>query len=160
MFVIGLILLLAAAGVAADLIVQNAKTLDVSFFNATVSNASVSAAVIAGLVLAAVGALGLLFMISGGARARRRRVAHREQLATREQESAQAGAERDQLAAELEKEQHARRRAEADAAPEAGATRIARDGGSIAEGPVEPAADREQPGHGRHSLLGRRGTKT
>ncbi|HEV7209653.1 MAG TPA: hypothetical protein VGN54_13075 [Mycobacteriales bacterium] len=161
MFVVGLILLLAAAGVAADLIVQNAHTLHVNFFNATVSNASISAAVVAGLVLAAIGALGLLFMISGGARSRRRRLAHREQLALRDEESARAGAERDQLAAELEKEQQARRRAEAESGvPVAGSAGSAGEQPAVGDGPVQPAVDREAAGRGRHSLLGRRGSRT
>jgi hypothetical protein len=101
MMVIGLLLFAAAAVVGIDVAATNDLGVDVDVFGRTVAT-NTGSLVVAGIVVALVGAVGVLLLVDG---ARRRRMAAQEEREIR--------AERERLAATVEEERTAREHAEA-----------------------------------------------
>lgn len=107
MVVLGLLLLLAAVGVGADVAIKNTASIDVNAFGQTFS-LSPGWLFVVGAVTGAVALLGLSMMLTGGARARRRR----RSLAETRSSVGELQADRDRLAEEVERERAARVSAE------------------------------------------------
>jgi hypothetical protein len=102
MLLLGLILIIAAAGVSIDVVLKNTSALDVSAFGQTFSTTP-GWLFVAGLAAGAVGVLGVLLMTGGIGRARQRRATLKD-LKQTHGTTEQLQAERDRLAAELEAE--------------------------------------------------------
>jgi hypothetical protein len=101
--ILGLLLLLAAAGLAVDVVVQNTPSITVEAVGATFSM-SPGWLFVAGLATGAIGLLGVSLLVAGITRARRRRTA----LAESRTSLQDLQAERDRLAVELERQRAAR----------------------------------------------------
>jgi hypothetical protein len=88
MIVLGLLLMLACAAVAVDVVVQNSNVLTAVLFNQHISQLSLGAIFVAGAVLGLLFTLGLVMLISGSGRAgrrrRERRIAERDAAAETE----------------------------------------------------------------------------
>jgi hypothetical protein len=99
MAVLGLLLLLSAAGLTLDVVVQNSASINVDVLGQTFS-VSPGWLFAAGAAAGAVGLLGVILVVGGVRRARRRRVALADSRGT-----VQAlRSDRDRLAAELDQE--------------------------------------------------------
>ena len=118
MLILGLILIIAAAGVSLDVVLKNTAAIDVSAFGQTFSTTP-GWLFVAGAAAGAVGILGVLLMGAGLARARRRRATWKD-LKQTQGTTEHLQAERDRLAAELEA---ARSRPELDLTDDAAAGR-------------------------------------
>ena len=163
MAVLGLLLLLSAAGLSLDVAFQNTSSISVDALGQTFT-LSPGWVFVAGVISGAVGLLGVTMLMGGMARARRRRVA----LAESRGSSEVLQADRDRLAAELDHERAGRTSTtpahlkHSTAAPESGP---AVDPGSeqlrTGSAPTEDAAvadadDREPVAPGRHGIFHRR----
>jgi len=95
MIVIGFILLAIAIAVGADVVVENTGRIDVQAFGQTIS-ASPGGLLLVGVACGLVGVFGLMLMRDSAARSRRRRVQARA-----------AAHQRDELAAQVERERAA-----------------------------------------------------
>ena len=103
MAILGLLLLLAAAGLAVDIVVENTSSISVEAVGATFSM-SPGWLFVAGLATGVIAILGVRMLVAGVARARRRRSA----LVNSRSSMQDLQAERDRLAVELERERAAR----------------------------------------------------
>ena len=103
MAIFGLLLLLAAAGLAVEAVVQNTASINVDAVGETFS-LSPGWLFVAGIATGAVAMLGLSMLVAGMTRARRRRSA----LANTQSSVQDLEAERNRLAVELERERSAR----------------------------------------------------
>ena len=101
--ILGLLLLLAAAGLAVDVVVQNTSSISVEAVGATFSM-SPGWLFVVGLATGVIGLLGVGLLVAGTTRARRRRAA----LAESRSNLQDLQAERDRLAVELERQRAAR----------------------------------------------------
>lgn len=166
MAILGLLLLLSAAGLAVDVVLQNTSSISV---DAVGLNFSLSAGwlFVAGVATGVIGLLGASMIVAGTARARRRRSAVAESRSSLEG----LQAERDRLAVQLERERAERtsavidldddRRSEATSADYAAERRSEATSADYAAVPSgagrEPAAGRREPVEsGRHGLFHRR----
>jgi hypothetical protein len=102
--ILGLLLLLAAAGLAVDVVVQNTSSISVEAVGATFS-ISPGWLFVAGLATGAIGLVGVSLLVAGITRARRRGAT----LAETRTSLQHLQAERDRLAVELERQRAARR---------------------------------------------------
>ena len=109
MAILGLLLLLAAAGLAVDIVVQNTPSISVEAVGATFSM-SPGWLFVAGVATGVIGLLGLSLLVAGGTRARRRRAV----LAESRTNLQDLQAERDRLAVELERQRSGRTSAAVD----------------------------------------------
>jgi hypothetical protein len=101
--ILGLLLLLAAGGLAVDVVLQNASSISVDAVGATFS-ISPGWLFVAGLATGAIAMLGVSLIVAGMARARRRR----SSLVNSRSSVQDLQAERDRLAVQLERERAAR----------------------------------------------------
>jgi hypothetical protein len=101
--ILGLLLLLAAAGLAVDVVLQNTSSVSMDAVGQSFS-LSVGWLFVAGVATGVIGLLGASLLVAGAARARRRRAALAESQSTLEG----LQAERDRLAVELERERFGR----------------------------------------------------
>lgn len=164
MAVLGLLLLLSAAGLTLDVVVQNTASSNVDVFGQTFS-VSPGWLFAAGVAAGAVGLLGVILVVGGVTRARRRRVALADS-----RESAQAlRSDRDRLAAQLDQERADR--TSRSAAPlhprgvpldgtSAEAVDLASAAPSSNSDPAALPGGREPVAVGRHSLFHRRDPDT
>jgi len=168
MAILGLLLLLSVAGLAVDVVLQNTSSISV---DAVGLNLSLSPGwlFVAGIATGVIGLLGATMLVAGTARARRRRAALAESKSSLEG----LQAERDRLAAELERERFGR--TSTTAGPEHSGHPVHNDQSAVIDlydGP-DPASDdyatvpsaagrevtasRDEPVEaGRHSLFHRR----
>ena len=109
MAILGLLLLLAAAGLAVDVVVQNTSSISVEAVGATFSM-SPGWLFVAGLATGVIGLLGVSVLVVGITRARRRRASFAESRTSLQE----LQAERDRLAVELERQRSTRTSAAAD----------------------------------------------
>lgn len=103
MAILGLLLLLAAGGLAVDVVVQNTSSINVDAVGQTFS-LSPGWLFVAGVATGVIALLGVGMLFAGMARARRRRSA----LVNTRSSVEELQAERDRLAVELERERAAR----------------------------------------------------
>src|ERR1700694_3703144 len=103
MAVLGLLLLLSAVGLSLDVVFQNTSSISVDALGQTFTVSS-GWLFVAGVITGAVGLLGVSLLLGGMAGARRRRVA----LARSRGDSRDLQADRDRLAAELDRERAGR----------------------------------------------------
>jgi len=103
MAVVGLLVLLAAAGLSLDVVFENKSSTTVYALGQSFTLSS-AWPFLAGLITGVVGLLGVAMILSGMARARRRRVA----MAKSRGSHKDLQAERDHLAAELDQERASR----------------------------------------------------
>jgi hypothetical protein len=103
MAVVGLLVLLAAAGLSLDVVFENTSSTTVYALGQTFTLSS-AWPFLAGLITGAVGLLGVAMVLSGMARARRRRVAMAKSRGSHQD----LQTERDRLAAELDQERGGR----------------------------------------------------
>jgi hypothetical protein len=101
MILIGLLLMLACAALAADAVVQNGHGLHVIAFNQGITHMSPGTVFVAGAVLGLIFAFGLLMMTGGMSRMRRRRIERRQAVEEVETENDALRDHNEQLAAEL-----------------------------------------------------------
>ncbi len=161
MAILGLLLLLASAGLAVDVALRNTSSVSVDALGATFS-LSPGWLFVAGVATGALGLLGLTMLLAGMTRARRRRAA----LADSRNNLQGLQAERDRLAVELERERAGRTSATAGTARHDG--RLERDDESVIDlgderrsgrtddDYVVARTDDEQVEPGRHGLFNRR----
>ena len=109
MAILGLLLLLAAAGLAVDVVVQNTSSISVEAVGATFSM-SPGWLFVAGLATGVIGLLGVRLLVAGITRTRRRRAEFAESRTSLQE----LQAERDRLAVELERQRSTRTSAAAD----------------------------------------------
>jgi len=107
MTAIGLIILLVAAGLTVDIILENTKTLDASLIGQTLTGVNIGGFFIAGVIVGAAALLGLSLFIAGLRRARTK-ARERKHLVRENRGVGEVAAERDQLAAQLEAERATR----------------------------------------------------
>jgi hypothetical protein len=164
MAVLGLLLLLSAVGLSLDVIFQNTSSIRVDTLGQTFTLSS-GWLFVAGVITGAVGLLGVAMLFGGMARARRRRVA----LAQSRGASEELQADRDHLAAELDRER-ARRTSTTPAASQRGAAAGPPSGSAIdlvgeerraGSAPTDDAVladanNREPVAAGRHGIFHRR----
>jgi len=138
--------MLVAGAVTLDVILENTNNTDASVVGQTVSNVDLGGFFTAGVLVGIAAMIGLMLLLAGLARARRRRLERKELTRSYEGTAAQAETlqdERDRLSAELEQERAARMRAEhAGAAPSASAAPAGSDAqehGRHEDTPVYPA---------------------
>ena len=103
MAVLGLILVVVAAVVGADIVLENTGSTTGTLFNQTVSDLSLGGVFLAGAVTALVLALGLWLLFGSAARARRRRQEAKQQRREVVAEKDTLAAENARLAQELER---------------------------------------------------------
>jgi cytoskeletal protein RodZ len=103
MAILGLLLLLAAAGLTLDVVFQNTTSINVDAVGQTFT-LSTGWLFVAAVITGAVGLLGVTMLVGGMARARRRRVALADSRGT----SQNLQTDRDRLAAELDRERAGR----------------------------------------------------
>jgi hypothetical protein len=103
MAILGLLLLLAATGLAVDVVVQNTSSISMDAVGQSFSLAS-GWLFVAGVATGVIGMLGVSMVVAGTARARRRRSALVNSRSTLED----LQAERDRLAVQLERERTGR----------------------------------------------------
>src|SRR4051794_25801617 len=142
MTALGLAIMIVAGAVTLDVILENTRNTDASVVGQTISNVDLGGFFTAGVLVGIAGMIGLMLLLAGLARARRRRLERKELTRSYEGTAAHAETlqeERDRLAAELEQERSARSRAERSAA--APATSAATGRGTTAAGPTGPGAD-------------------
>lgn len=172
MAILGLLLLLAAAGLAVDVVVQNSASISVEAIGATFSMRP-GWLFVAGLATGVIGMVGVSLLVAGITRARRRRAV----LAESRRNLQGLQAERDRLAVELERQRAAGkattgrtraddRRAKGDDDPavidldeERRPARTSDDYDAVARtgGPETSDDPRHEPvGSGRHGLFSRR----
>jgi hypothetical protein len=170
MAVLGLLLLLSAAGITLDVVWQNTASISV---DAVGQGFSLSSGWLfaAGVAAGAIGLLGMIMLMGGMARARRRRAALVE--STSSVEGLQA--ERDRLAVQLERERAGRtstrstpwKQSRNERVDESGVIDLGDERSGEADSPDyaavpsaagrERATDRDEPvGSGRHSFFHRR----
>lgn len=104
MVILGLLMVLLAAGATTAALVENTKPTSMEILGVTMSNLSVGGIFLAGVVTALVFALGLFLMMGGAARARRRRQKNKTVVKDSRREAAELAAEKDRLQRELEQE--------------------------------------------------------
>lgn len=109
MAILGLLLLLATAGLAVDVVVQNTSSISVEAVGATFSM-SPGWLFVAGLATGVIGLLGVGLLVAGITRARRRRASFAESRTSLQE----LQAERDRLAVELERQRATRTSAAVD----------------------------------------------
>lgn len=107
MTAIGLIILLVAAGLAVDIVVENTKTLDASVVGQTLTGVNIGGFFVAGVIVGAAALLGLSLLIAG-LRRTRMKARERKHLVRENRGAGQVAAERDRLAAQLEAERATR----------------------------------------------------
>lgn len=151
MTAIGLIILLVAAGLAVDIVVENTKTLDASVVGQTLTGVNIGGFFVAGVIVGAAALLGLSLLIAG-LRRTRMKARERKHLVRENRGAGEVAAERDRLAAQLEAERATRSvpptatyavAAEpvdgpAPAAPAGQAIPAAPAGQAVPAGPAEP----------------------
>jgi hypothetical protein len=165
MAILGLLLLLSAAGLGLDAVLQNTSSISVHALGETFTLSS-GWLFAAGVITGAVGLLGVTMLLSGMARARRRRVA----LAQSRDTSQDLQADRDRLAAELDSERAGRTSSTRASSPH-GASAVLKDepaavdiaseellagSGATEDAAVIGAGGREPVAAGRHGLFYRR----
>lgn len=118
MTAIGLVVLLVAAGLTLDVIVENTKHLspDPSVVGQTLSGVNIGGFFLAGVVVGVVGLLGLTLLLAGLKRTRSR-AKERKELRRESDSTGSLVAERDRLAAELDAERARSAALPATAAP-------------------------------------------
>ena len=109
MAILGLLLLLAAAGLAVDVVVQNTSSISVEAVGATFSM-SPGWLFVAVIATGVIGLLGVRLLVAGITRARRRRASFAESRTSLQE----LQAERDRLAVELERQRSGRTSAAVD----------------------------------------------
>ena len=103
MFILGIVITLAAAGFVVDVVVANTTTISAHALGRTFT-ISPGWLVVVGVIAGAVGVLGLMMTLDGVRRAQ----ARRRQIARTHEAASALQAERDRLAAELEAERAGR----------------------------------------------------
>jgi hypothetical protein len=164
MAVLGLLLLVSAVGLSLDVVFQNTSSISVDALGQTFTLSS-GWLFVAGVITGAVGLLGVILLLGGMARARRRRVA----LARSRGDSRDLQADRDRLAAELDRERAGRTSTapppsdhRAAAVPANGpAIDLASEGRRAGTAPTDDAAlagtdGRDPVAAGRHGIFHRR----
>lgn len=165
MAILGLLLLLAAAGLTLDVVFQNTSSLNVDAIGQTFTLSS-GWLFVAGVIAGAVGLLGVTMLLGGMARNRRRRIALAESRGT----SQDLQTDRDRLAAELDDERASRtrtvpaasqHRATAPQQDEPATVDLASEERRAAPAPTEDAAQANRDGRepvaaGRHGIFHRR----
>jgi hypothetical protein len=164
MAVLGLLLLLSAAGLSLDVVFQNTSSISVDALGQTFVLSS-GGLFVAGVITSAVGLVGVTLLLGGMARARRRRLALAESGST----SQDVQADRDRLVTELDHERAGRTSTTTAPSQHAAAARENRPAVDLAS--EEPQADsaatkdtamadtngREPVAAGHHGIFPRRG---
>jgi hypothetical protein len=151
MAVLGLLLLLSAAGLSLDVVFQNTSSITVDALGQTFTLSS-GWLFVAGVITGAAGLLGLRLLFGSMARAHSRRRALAESRGT----SQDLQADRDRLAAELDHERAGR--TSTTAAPMQHSAAAARENGpaTVDLAAVADAHGREPVAAGRHGIFHRR----
>jgi hypothetical protein len=149
MAILGLLLLLAGAGLAVDVVVQNTSSISVDAVGETFSLRP-GWLFVAGMATGVIAVLGMGMLIAGMARARRRRGA----LVNSRTSVQDLQAERDRLAVALERERAARTSTTVGSRPSGSAVRD--DESAVIDLADERHSEREPIESGRRGLFHRR----